>query len=178
MTCVVGLEHEGRVWIGGDSAGVAGTSITLRSDTKVWAAGGWAFGFTTSFRMGQILRYSLRLPDVDTWDLDAFMATRFIDEVRGALSRGGWVHTEQGRESGGTFLVGTAGRLYQVDSDFQIGRSLDGYDAVGCGQDLALGSLYTSTGLYQEPEVLITVALEAAAHHYSAVARPFTVVSA
>ena len=30
MTCIVGLVHEGVVYIGGDSAGVAGLSLTVR----------------------------------------------------------------------------------------------------------------------------------------------------
>ena len=36
MTCIVGLVHEGVVYIGGDSAGVAGLSLTVRADEKVF----------------------------------------------------------------------------------------------------------------------------------------------
>lgn len=36
MTCIVGLKHENSVWIGGDSAGVAGLSVTIRKDPKVF----------------------------------------------------------------------------------------------------------------------------------------------
>ena len=35
MTCIVGLVHEGVVYIGGDSAGVGGLSLTVRADEKV-----------------------------------------------------------------------------------------------------------------------------------------------
>ena len=35
MTCIVGLVHEGVVYIGGDSAGVGGMSLTVRADEKV-----------------------------------------------------------------------------------------------------------------------------------------------
>ena len=62
MTCIVGLVHEGVVYIGGDSAGVAGLSLTVRADEKVFQNGEFLMGFTTSFRMGQLLRYSLKPP--------------------------------------------------------------------------------------------------------------------
>ena len=70
MTCIVGLVHEGVVYIGGDSAGVAGLSLVVRADEKVLRNGDFLMGFTTSFRMGQLLRYKLdpprRHPD-DAW---------------------------------------------------------------------------------------------------------------
>ena len=62
MTCIVGLVHEGVVYIGGDSAGVAGLSLTVRADEKVFRNSDFLMGFTTSFRMGQLLRYSLKPP--------------------------------------------------------------------------------------------------------------------
>ena len=39
MTCIVGLVHEGVVYIGGDSAGVGGMSLTVRADEKVFRNG-------------------------------------------------------------------------------------------------------------------------------------------
>ena len=58
MTCIVGLVHEGTVFIGGDSAGVAGLSLVVRADEKVFRNGDFLMDFTTSFRMGQLLRYN------------------------------------------------------------------------------------------------------------------------
>jgi len=62
MTCIVGLVENGKVYIGGDSAGVAGLDITTRKDEKVFQKENMIFGFTSSFRMGQILRYSFKNP--------------------------------------------------------------------------------------------------------------------
>lgn len=58
MTCIVGLVDGDRVILGGDSAGIAGWHLQLRADEKVFRNGPYAIGFTTSFRMGQILRYA------------------------------------------------------------------------------------------------------------------------
>jgi hypothetical protein len=75
MTAIVGLVHKESVTIGGDSAGVSGLSLSVRADAKVFRKGRYLFGFTTSYRMGQLIRYSLQ-PPKPKGDLDAFMATR------------------------------------------------------------------------------------------------------
>ncbi|ABW11741.1 conserved hypothetical protein [Parafrankia sp. EAN1pec] len=175
MTCIVGVEHDGRVVIGGDSAGVAGWSITVRADTKVFRNGEFVMGFTDSFRMGQLLRYSLVPPVPHSWDLDRFMATEFVSVVRDCLRDGGFARNDAGNESGGLFLVGIRGQLYRIDSDYQIGRTLDNYDAAGCGEEYARGSLHSTVG--EEPEERVRKALEAAAHHSTGVCPPFHILS-
>ena len=50
MTCIVGVAHKGAVYIGGDSAAVAGWALTCRADHKVFKNGDFVMGFTTSFR--------------------------------------------------------------------------------------------------------------------------------
>jgi ATP-dependent protease HslVU (ClpYQ) peptidase subunit len=177
VTCIVGVAHEGQVWIGGDSAGSDGWSTAVRSDTKVFQVGPYVMGFTTSFRMGQLLRYSLDVAAPDTWDVDRFMATTFMDAARRCLRDGGWMRTESGQEVGGQFLVGIGPRLYTVDSDFQIGHTVDGYAAVGSGELTALGSLHTTAALQLPVEQRVTAALEAAAYATCFVRAPFTVVT-
>lgn len=173
MTCIVGIQHSGRVWIAGDSAGTAYPSQSLRADSKVFRNGPYVMGFTTSFRMGQLLRYGFDAPKPEG-DLDRFMATTFINGVRDCLKTGGFARKTSEAEEGGTFLVGVRGTLYAIHSDFQIARTLDGYDAVGCGSDLALGSLH-STRNGKSPKRRAMAALEAAAHHSAGVSAPFTV---
>lgn len=173
MTCIVGVAEGESVMIGGDSAGVSGWDLTVRADTKVFRVGPYVMGFTTSFRMGQLLRYSFRPPEPDAWDVDAFMATAFVNEVRQCLKDGGYARAKDGGEHGGTFLVGYKGLLYAIEDDYQIARSQDGYMAVGSGRDYALGSLHSTGG---PPHVRVQRALEAAAHHCAAVAAPFTIL--
>lgn len=175
MTCIVGIEHKGRVHIGGDSAGVAGYSITARADVKVFTVGPYVMGFTSSFRMGQLLHYSLKAPE-PKGNLDKFMVTTFVDAVRECMSTGGYLTKTNGSEEGGTFLVGVKGRLFCVESDFQVGRSHDGYMAVGCGSDIALGSLW-STRNDDRPQWRVRQALGAASHHSAGVAAPYVVKS-
>jgi len=175
MTAIVGVVHDGVVHIGGDSAGVGEWTITIRADAKVFVNGPYVMGFTGSFRMGQLLRYALE-PPIPSGDLDAFMTTTFIDAVRECLRTGGWMSKENEREDGGTFLVGVSGRLFRIGSDFQVGESADGYDAVGSGEELALGALHATARSRMSPRKRIEVALSAAEHFSGAVCRPFAYV--
>jgi hypothetical protein len=176
VTCIVGIEHDGGVVIGGDSAGLSGWSKTVRADEKVFTVGAYVMGFTSSFRMGQLLRYSLVVPAPDTWDVDRHMSTVFVDAVRATLKTGGFAKTSESQEEGGTFLVGVAGRLYAIYDNYQFARSAAGYQAVGCGADIALGSLHTTAELDMAPKLRAEAALEAAAALSGGVAGPFSII--
>jgi ATP-dependent protease HslVU (ClpYQ) peptidase subunit len=172
MTCIVGLVHEGKVLIGGDSAGVGGLDIQNRKDVKVFTNGDFAMGCTTSFRMIQLLQYKLsppkRHPDVDVM---RFMVTDFVEEVRKLFRDGGFTTKDKEAENGGTFLVGHAGRLFRVDSDFQVGERADGFDSCGCGESYALGSLACTEGML--PRERVERALVVAARFSAGVRGPF-----
>lgn len=175
MTAIVGLVHDGTVHIGGDSAGVGGYSLTVRADAKVFTNGPYVMGFTTSFRMGQLLRHALKAPEPDG-DLEAFMATAFVDAVRTCLKDGGWAKKDNEREEGGIFLVGAHGRLFCVHSDYQVAEAADGYAAIGCGEDIALGALYATARSRVAPQKRIKLALEAAERFSAGVRGPFAYV--
>jgi len=57
MTAIAGVVQDGEVWIGGDSAGVAGLALTVRADAKVFRLGEMVIGCAWSCRGRQILRY-------------------------------------------------------------------------------------------------------------------------
>lgn len=174
MTCIVGIANHGIVTIGGDSAGVDGSyNLTLRADDKVFRNGEFVIGFTSSFRMGQVLRFS-KLPDhpegMDTFE---FMVTRFIEAVRTALRTAGFSKKENEVDSGGTFLAGYRGRLFQIASDFQVEESRLGMLACGCADQAALGSLLTSAGTARER---VLKALRVAEQLSAGVRAPFVVL--
>ncbi len=174
MTCIVGLVHEGKVWIGADSAGVKGWDLVLRADSKVFVKDGFGFGFTTSFRMGQLLQHAFTIPKRHPErDLTAYMCTDFVDAIRACLKSGGYAKCADAVETGGDFLVGHAGRLFSIESDYQVAESLAPYQAVGCGQSFALGALFATEGL--EPRRRVQLALEAACAMSAGVRGPFRI---
>lgn len=176
MTCVAGLVSNGIVYIGADSAGLSGLHLKIRADKKVFKNHEFIMGFTTSFRMGQILQYSYTPPARGKKiEITKYMATTFIDSVRNILKSGGFAKKEAEVESGGIFLVGYQGHLFEIDSDYQIAESIDGFTSVGCGADIALGSLFST--IDQPPESRILMALQAAEHFSAGVRGPFTILN-
>lgn len=179
MTCIAALVHDGRVYMGADSAGVSGWDLTVRADQKVFRNGPFLMGFTTSFRMGQLLRYHfVPPPHPEGVTVDRYMVTTFIDAVRDCLKAGGYARKKEDAEEGGTFLVGYRGRLFEVESDYQVGESVLSFNAVGCGAGYALGAFYATVLLVNDPEARVRLALEAAESFSAGVRRPFVVDAA
>jgi hypothetical protein len=184
VTCIVGVAghvgapKEAVVYIGGDSAGVDGLDLVVRADAKVFVSGPYAFGFCGSFRMGQLLRYSFKPPrPVMKRQMDRFMATTFLDAVRDCLRKGGYLHVKdnvEGAENTGAFLVGVRGQLFVIEADMQVGMAQDDYIAIGCGAQIAHGSLFTTRG--KPPRERVNIALNAAERHSAGVRRPFVIV--
>lgn len=178
MTCISALVHEGKVYIGGDSAGVGGYNLTVRADDKVFIKDDFIMGFTSSFRMGQLLRYKLETPyhkpEIDSYE---YMVTEFVEAVRQCLKDGGYSQNNNGEETGGTFLVGYRGELFMIDNDFQVGKPLIGYDAIGCGEDIAKGSLFSTRNMQEAPDARILESLKAAEQFSAGVRGPFKVLS-
>lgn len=176
MTAIVGLVHERTIYIGGDSAGIDNYDLVIRADEKVFSVGPYIMGFCGSFRVGQLLRYSLTPPAPRAKDLSRFMATTFVDAVRKCLSDGGAAFKEHGTEQGGTFLVGVKGRLFCIESDYQVGEAEHPFMAIGCGAQIAHGALYAQSKT-MPPKARVLQALEAAQRFSGGVRSPFRVVS-
>lgn len=177
MTCIVAVKQkDGRIFMGADSAGVAGLRLSIRADQKVFKKGSMIFGFTWSFRMGQLLQYNLKIPDhpkgMETY---MYMVTVFIDEVRRCFKDGGMATKTNDAEAGGVFLVGYRGRIFDIQSDYQVAERCDDFDACGCGADIALGSLISTEEF--DAKMRVGIALEAAERFSSGVRRPFRIKS-
>jgi ATP-dependent protease HslVU (ClpYQ) peptidase subunit len=176
VTCIVGLEHDGKVLIGGDSAGTNGWHLTVRADEKVFRTGPFVMGFASSFRVSQLLRYKLEPPTPPRASarLQRYMATDFVDACRDVLKQGGVAKVENGVEwADSSFLVGVNGHLFQVMCDFQVRRSRESFDAAGCGDEVALGAMFSTPKL--APRARVLNALRAAAFYSAAVCGPFVV---
>lgn len=174
MTCIVGLIDKGKIYMGADSAGVSSYSLRARSDPKIFIKDDFIMGITTSFRMGQLLRYNLQVsPRPESLDVFEYMVTTFIEAVRKCLKDGGFAEKKDEKEKAGAFLVGYAGRLFCIESDYQVAETLLSYAAIGSAEDIALRVLFANGHL--KPEERILQALEAAEQFNAGVRRPFVI---
>lgn len=180
MTAIVGWIEGSDVYIGGDSAALNSSyNKRIRADEKVFTRNGtMIFGFTTSFRMGQLLRYSLTIPEQSKKQDDyEYMCTTFIDAVLKTLEEKKYATVKSGQAEIGDFLVGYKGALYQVCDDLQVARNTINYDTVGCGGNLAMGAMYILSKIKNiPPKKRIEMALEAAAEFSGGVAPPFKIL--
>jgi hypothetical protein len=187
MTAVVALIHENKVLLGGDAAASDDKSglIFSRTDPKVFRVGQFGIAFVDSFRMGQILQYSwippVYKPSAGYKNLDKFMRTKFVESVKEAFKENGYGNQVPGSsedgDEGGVFIIAVqgAGRIFTMDSDFHIGEADLQYMAEGAGQEIALGSLFSTTSI-KTPRKRVRMALEASAKFNMSVRPPFTII--
>lgn len=177
MTCIVAVEHDGTVYMGSDRAGSSSWSIGIVDAPKTFRNGPLLIGYTTSFRMGQILQYGLTVPSHTLdWDVDRWVAIDLMGAVREAFEEHHWNKDNSGVAEGGSFLVAVEGRAYEVQTDYSAIRNVAGEYATGSGEDFARGSLCSTRG-WDDPEARVLAALEAAAECSPSVAGPFDVVT-
>ena len=182
MTCIVGYVENGNVYIAGDSAGVAGQNIKIRKDTKVFrkenpSGKPMILGYTTSFRMGQILRFGFPIPEIPEYmDPYEYMCTVFIDSLIETFTDKKYAKVAENVTTGGNFLVGFEGKLFQIYGDFQVEESAEVFDATGCGAHYALGAMHQLQKMKILPRTKLIRALKTASYFSTGVAAPFNCV--
>lgn len=176
MTCIIGLIDRGTVYMGGDSAGSNGWNMMTMANPKVFVNKEMIIGYTGSFRMGQLLQYSLRLPEQKESSDMEYLVGAFTNCVRDLYRNSGLLVKVNEKEEGGTFLVGYKGNLYRIESDFSIIQVAHNYTACGSGQDFALGAMYATSDM-QDPVRRIEIALNSASEFSCSVRGPYTILS-
>jgi len=179
MTCIVGLVHEGDVYIGGDSAGVNNLlDMYVRADEKVFSKGNMVFGFCGSFRMGQLLRYSFSPPDQTIGEGDfAYLCGTWMSALIECLKNNGCATIKDNEICvGGDFLLGFNSSLYLIQGDFQVAMRVEPYNACGSASDYAMGVMSVLVDVEDiSPEGKITMALETAERFSAGVKGPFVI---
>jgi len=179
MTCIVAIKHDSEIYIAGDSAGVSGISVRIRTDPKVFFKNGMVFGFTSSFRMGQVLHHDFEPPQMNDShkSVYGFMITEFVETLRDCFKEKGYgKFTESEENEGGEFIVGYKGELFHIYSDFQVGINSDSYTSAGCGEEYSLGSLYSTDKFDLEPKLKLLEALDSAEYFSGGVCKPYNFV--
>lgn len=180
-TCIVGIKHNGIVYIGCDS--MAGNSDYgfISNNKKIFHVQNRAeivCGYTTSFRMGQLIQYSDSLFNEDDFLIDGridekYMVNVFVPNLQNLFSKGGFEEVINNYHLGGTFLLGYRDKLFLIQNDYSVLESVDDYMACGCGESYALASLYTTEDCDMSVDCRIKKALESAAKYSYGVSAPF-----
>lgn len=184
MTCIIGFtdRKNGVSWVGADSLGSNGYVKDTQLPAKVFRNEVFKnvlIGGTTSFRHLDLLKYSNDLfNEVDFYkksEIDhKFMVTKFIPNVIKLFKEG--IVGEIEIERGGNFIVATPFRVFEIQSDYSVLEPELGICAVGCGKDVAMGSLITTKNMDILPQDKIKMALNAAEQYCCGVQKPFRIL--
>lgn len=187
MTCIVAVTDGQKLVFGADSIGLGpNPHRQIRKDPKIFAVGHFLIGFTTSFRMGQVLMHSEFPTPPMTVDADKalrFMVRELVPSAKGFLEAGGFTRSisetqpegyqETRHAMGGTFIVGFDGHLFGVQADYSVAMLETPYMAIGAASLPALGALAATADLDLSLEERARLALEAAELHTKSCCRPF-----
>lgn len=184
MTCIVGFIEKGTTWMGGDSLGSNGFNGSVNKHPKVFHSKDnkeIIMGYTSSFRMGQLLMFGKDLFDelslVQNKIDYEYMVTKFIPNIQNLFAKGGYEKVNNSVKSSGEFLLGHKDRLYKVQSNYSVLESSDNYNACGGGEYFAVGALKAMEDIDLTPIERIHKALQAASKFCVGVSAPFHIIN-
>lgn len=164
MTCVVAMIEDGKVYMGADHLGSDGfVKAEFVKNDKVFKNGDFLIGYTTSFRMGQILQYSWNPPArSEGVSDDVYFYKHVLDSIHSCFKGNGFGEKRATDWEFGNFLVGWKGRLFEVENAMALEH--EKFASVGSGCYHALGALKALGMTYQcgIPERILEIALDVA----------------
>lgn len=188
MTAIVALEHEGKVWMGCDSAAIATGSYDLMlrhvSDPKIIAfpEHDLIIGCSGMNRLVSLIADKFTPPDdEETADQPKRVyASAVRDALRDLFESEGGIENDKPSSVDGYCLIGYQGTVWEMDSQFALTKPADAFAAIGCGNAFALGAMYGLEYMRKvdetvTPEYMIEVALEAAERFSAGVRGPFVI---
>jgi ATP-dependent protease HslVU (ClpYQ) peptidase subunit len=163
MTIIVAIKDDKKIIMGADSIGVSHYDKVERVDTKIFKKNNFLIGFTSSYRMGQILNYIWTPPEhpKDMPNME-YMVSTVVTSIIDTFEKEKYAKVNNNRIEGGTFLIGYKNSIYKIDSDFQVAETMDNYDACGCGESYALGTFYATELMELKPRERVNLALKSA----------------
>lgn len=179
MTCIAAVVKDGVVYMGGDTGGVDtdGGTIALFKDKKVFIRKGYLIGYAGSYTFGKLLQHVFDLPDIPPGLVSSDSIEKFVNGVlMPSLRKQSKSMDLSTEELDFECLFGIKGHLYLVSNDWVALEPDSGFLSVGSGQQVAIGSLYT-TQTWKDPVKRINAALTASEEYCTSVLGPFTILS-
>lgn len=185
MTCLAGIidKINDCVWLGGDSLGSNGYDKAVYIQTKVFRNKLFKnviMGSTNTFRHIDLLRYSDNLfEEIDLYkntQIDhEYMVTKFIPNLINLFNGG--IKSIGETDRGANLIVCVKNKIFEIQEDYSVLEPMLGFCSVGCGQNFAYGSMFSTKDLDIPIPKKIELALESAEQCGCGVQRPFTIIN-
>lgn len=157
MTILVGIADGKNVYIGADRAASDEQTIITMCRPKVGVQGKWIYAYAGSVGTGQLIEF-VNFPAIDKKaDVYKILRLDIVKQLKNLVSDNG----DDDDDNGAEFLIGANGRLFEFSSsDWGVVEVTE--TCAGSGNQISLGSLYTTYTLDISIEDRIKVALESA----------------
>lgn len=145
MTCIVALKTlENSLVLAGDFMASNGFSFRRVVTPKVFLKSEiCAVGYTSSFRMGQILEHLWTLPvRIEGLTDDEYIFVYVVQSLREAFKQHGYGIKSGLEEIGGNFILVYKDRIFEIQSNFSILEYDTDMIAVGSGTDAAYAAMF------------------------------------
>lgn len=165
MTCIVALECSDGGVIGGDFCGSNGYTYSTMVPPKVFEHSGMMFGYTSTFRFGQLLEHALDnksiVPPHKSEDTYRWLVTDFVPKLKAILK-----NEEYNMASGCNAALLVNGQAWELQDELSVLRNDAGLVTVGSGTYHAQSSVLTqlminhpnSRPTMQEAEEILKIA--------------------
>lgn len=170
MSCVIGLLHDGKVYVASD--GIATTEDGEKRPiiaTKVFTNKDYIIGFTGSVRTGQLAGPKFFDPPASIYDLPDALREQLGDKGSLVISN----ETQQ-HLNACNYILAYKGRLFEMLMDFQLNEIMGNFTAIGSGSPYAMGALF-ATQRSNFPERRLKTALRAACEYDMSCGLPYTI---
>jgi len=180
MTCIVGLKHNGHVYMGCDSMVTDGWGWDILPEhaKKLFRVGELLIGGTGIWKMCQLVQFRLDINEQTQSQSDfEYMSVIVAEGIRVLLKDAGCAKIENSQEdSEGEFLVAYRGELYHIDSVYAVRPLSRAFGAVGSGKGQAIGALAILVDSNMSPKKTLRRALAVSAQFAQGVSSPFHVM--
>jgi len=173
MTVLAVVRHEGKIYMAGDRGASDDNTILPLTSPKVWKLGPYLLGYAGALD-GERIRYNFNPYVQDIKDLDKFMQTKFIKQLR-SFYNDWWVDTTKEGDLG--LIICIKGQIYEHNAiDMSLSKYNLDYLAMGSGSEYAYGYL-NATEKSKDPRKRVMGAVGAAIKFSPSCMGPVDVVS-
>ena len=138
MTCIAVVRQDNKIFMAGDRGASDDDTILTLSTPKVWKLGPYLIGYAGTLD-GERVRYNFNPYVPDIKDIDKFMQTKFIKQLR-QFYNDWWVDTSKDADLG--LIICVKGQIYEHNAvDMSLSKYTGEYLAMGSGAQYAYGYL-------------------------------------
>jgi len=173
MTCVAVVRKESKIYMAADRGASDDDTILTLTTPKIWKIGPYLIGYAGSMD-GERMRYNFNPYVPDIKNLDKFMQTKFIKQLR-TFYNDWWVDTSKDADLG--LIICIKGQIYEHNAiDMSLSKYALDYLAMGTGAQYAYGYL-SATEKFKDPRKRVVGAVNAAIKFSPSCEGPVDVIS-